>query len=493
MKLVDQVLAKVAPARALRRARERAVAGILRGYDGAKLAKRGDAWLPATTSANAEIGPAAARLRARVRDLVRNNPYAARARDVLVGNLVGTGITPQSRTGDDALDARVEGVWREAADALDADLQLDAYGLQALAAGAMIESGEVFARRRPRQAEDGLPVPMQVQLLEADHLDATRQLGRDGNDLVDGIELDLVGRRAAYWMWRRHPGEAATVSRIQLESVRVPASEIAHLYRKQRPGQLRGAPWFAPSMIAMRDLDEFFEAGLVKKKIEACFAGFVVHADQDEPAPLGPTKRDDEGARVETLEPGLLQYLRPGEDVKFAQPTSVGGDEWFVIHTLMRIAVGVGVTYHQMTGDLRQANYSSLRAGQSEFRRIVEQLQHQCLIPMHCTPVWRWVMDAAVLAGRLPRRGYPVEWTPPKFDPVDPLKDVTAEIMAIRAGLQTLHHGIQRQGYDPRELLRQIASINAEIDELGLTLTTDPRKVTDTGVAQAAPAATPEE
>jgi capsid protein len=52
-----------------------------------------------------------------------------------------------------------------------------------------------------------------------------------------------------------------------------------------------------------------------------------------------------------------------------------------------------------MTGDVRQANYSSLRAELVEFRRRVEQLQHGVIAHQLCRSRWaRWI-EAAVLAG----------------------------------------------------------------------------------------------
>ena len=66
----------------------------------------------------------------------------------------------------------------------------------------------------------------------------------------------------------------------------------------------------------------------------------------------------------------------------------------------------MGVPYTNVTGDLRQANYSSLREGKLEFRRRIEQFQHGTLVFQLCRPVWRrWLRDA-VLAGALELPGF---------------------------------------------------------------------------------------
>src|SRR5512132_807009 len=72
------------------------MAALARSYEGARVGRRTEGWVVAGTSANAEISTALLRLRDRSRDLVRNNPYGAKAVSAVVSNLVGTGILPQA-------------------------------------------------------------------------------------------------------------------------------------------------------------------------------------------------------------------------------------------------------------------------------------------------------------------------------------------------------------------------------------------------------------
>ena len=165
-------------------------------------------WIAAGTGANAEIAPALARLRDRSRDLVRNNPYAAKAVGALVSNMVGTGLLPRARAGDAEVATLADRLWSEFSATADADGLTDFAGLQALIVRSLVESGEVLVRLRERRVEDGLPVPLQLQVLEADHLDSlkTEEL-RDGGFVLQGIEFDRLGRRRAYWLYPTHPGD----------------------------------------------------------------------------------------------------------------------------------------------------------------------------------------------------------------------------------------------------------------------------------------------
>jgi lambda family phage portal protein len=259
----------------------------------------------------------------------------------------------------------------------------------------------------------------------------------------------------------------------------VPARQVLHLFERLRPGQVRGVPWFAPVMLKLRDLDAYDEAELVRKKIEACFAAFVTGVQDEET--LGRARMEPSGDRVETFEPGMIEYLEPGKDVRFASPAASGGYAEYMRMQLHAVAAGVGLTYELLTGDLSQVNYSSIRAGLIEFRRRMEALQWQLLVPGLCQPIWRRFVATAQAAGKLPEGTISAEWTPPRFEAVDPMKDIQADILAVRAGVMTLKEAIARQGYEPAQVLAEIAAINAELDALGITLDTDPRRSTRTG------------
>lgn len=484
MNWLDRTVGFFAPAAGLRRARNRcAAAALQRSYEGAKLGRRTEGWTTAGTGANAEIAPALVRLRDRSRDLVRNNPYAAKAVQAVVSNLVGTGIMPRARGDDAAVTDAADRLWTRFVATCDADGLTDFYGLQALAVRAMAESGECLIRIRERRREDGLPVPLQLQILEPDHLDTTKNGDiAGGGFIVQGVEFDALGRRRAYWLYPVHPGEAMTFRRVSLVSRRVPAESVLHLFDRLRPGQVRGVPWFSAVILKLRDLDEYDDAELVRKKIEACFAAFVTGSEDEET--LGTATTDAQGHRIETFEPGMIEYLAPGKDVKFAAPSATGGYGEYMRTQLHAIAAGVGLTYELLTGDLSQVNYSSIRAGLLEFRRRMEALQWQLLVPGLCQPVWRRFVGTAQAMGALPDAEIEAEWTAPRFEAVDPLKDVQADILAVRAGLMTLKEAIARQGYDPAQVLAEVAATNAELDRLGVILDTDPRRATRTGAAK---------
>ncbi len=484
----DRAIASLAPRTAARRMLARqAFATLARGYDGAAKGRRTEGWRATGSSADTEIGVAGALLRDRMRDLMRNSPHAAKAVAVLVNNIVGSGIMPRAASSDEALDRKVDALFERWSAECDADGQLDFYGLQTLICREMVEAGEVLVRRRPCRASDGLPVPLQLQVLEADFLDATKSGTLGGGRLVQGIEFDAVGKRRAYWLYSEHPGDAWGALRGGLDSRPVPANEIAHVYEKSRT-QARGVPWGAPVIRSLRDLDDYEVAELVRKKTEACVTA-IVFGDDEAQQGIAPAVIDADGNRVEQFEPGLIAYARGGKDIRFNQPAATGGYGEYKRASLHTIAAGFRIPYELLIGDLSQVNYSSIRAGLVEFRRHVDAVQWQLFIPMLCTLVWRWFTEGAWAAGQIPVPQVAVEWSPPRFEAVDPYKDAMADLLAIRSGTMSLAQAISRQGYSPDAVLAEIAATNARLDELGLVLDSDPRRVTKTGAVQAGEAA----
>ena len=484
MNWLDRAIGSFAPHRAIKRLQARqALESLTRGYDGAARGRRTDGWRAPGTSADTEIAVAGTLLRDRMRDLVRNNPHAAKAVSALVNNIIGSGIIPRAASGNDKLDAKVNALWEKWSSQCDADGQLDFLGLQTLACRQMIEAGEVLIRRRPRRSSDGFDVPIQLQLLESDMLDATinRDLN-DGGKIVQGIEFNQIGQRRSYWLYAQHPGDSVISSKMRLNSQPIPAVDVLHLYEKQRL-QVRGVPWGTPVMRTLRDLDDWTQAELVRKKTEACVVGIVLGADEADQG-IAPSVVDSDGNRVEQFEPGLIAYARGGKDIKFNQPaTTAGVTEWLRAQ-LHIVAAGFRMPYELLTGDLSQVNYSSIRAGLVEFRRLIDAVQWQIIIPMFCQPVWEWFVQTAWAAGQLPQPVIAVKWSPPRFEAVDPLKDSMADLMAMRSGTMTLAQAIARQGHNPDAVLAEIALMNSRIDNLGLILDSDPRHVTQTGIIQ---------
>lgn len=464
----------------LKRVRIEAAHSILeRRFEGAAGGRRNQGWRSGGADANSENAPALARLRNRARDLRRNNPYAERGISAIADNVVGYGITPRAQGATDRVQKRLKKLWHTWAEttACDADGLENFYGLQHKIAETVVESGECLIRRRRRKSSDGLPLPLQLQVLEPDYLDETKSelVGSGQNRIIQGIEFDAIGRRVAYWLFEEHPGDNHSIR--ALTSKRIPAEDVIHVFLPKRPGQARGYTWLAPIMQRMRALDEMDDALIEQAKIAACFAGFVTRDD----ASPG-TQRSE--PLIDRVEPGIIQELGIGEEITFATPPVFNGYQAYSWQGLHAVSVGLGVPYELLTGDLKGVNFSSGRMGWLHFARRVDVWQWRMLIPQFCDRAWSWFMEAQMLMGGTPEPLL-AEWTPPRRDMVDPKTEVATAKERMRLGLLTPDDAMREAGItDPDEYLERFKTFFEQADKLGLVFDFDARRISGAGQAQ---------
>ena len=453
----------------------RRIGAFVGGFDAGQGGRRLRHFQPSRAHLNTLIAAAGADITARARWLSRNNGYAVNAVESWAGNVVGAGIKPSSLIGDPDLKARVQRLWLDWTDSADAEGFTDFYGLQRRAAREVFIAGEVFFRFRPRRPEDGLPVPLQLQMIPSEMLPLTRSEPlASGGAIRQGIEFDAIGRRVAYHFLRRHPGDA-TDPGLAGETVRIPASEIVHVVDPVDAGQLRGVSRFAPAVAKLFLLDQYDDAELDRKKVAAMHALFITT-----PAPAEPfdvAESDEDGERVLDLQPGSVTMLEPGEEIQASSPADVGQTyEPFQYRTLLQVSAALGVPYAYLSNDMLKANYSNSRLALLEFRRRVEAYQHAVMVFQLCRPVWARWMDSAVMAGALDMGSYArrrgeylaCSWLPPKWDWVDPLKDARAEIEQIEAGLKSRAQALSERGYDAEQVDAEIAADRDREQRLGL-------------------------
>lgn len=445
------------------------------GLEAGAASRRLRGFVPARAHINAVLQAAGPTVLARARWLARNNPYAANAVECFAANAVGAGIVPALRGGiPPETRSAVMTLWDRWTDDADAENGADLYGLQRRVARELFIAGEAFLRFRPRRPEDGLAVPLQIELLPSEMLPADENRALGGGAVIRaGVEFDPIGRRRAYWFWRRHPNDLSPLATPQ-EKVRIPAAEVLHIVDPVEGGQIRGLSRFAPAMARLILLDQYDDAELERKKTAAMFSAFITRPSPD-PAFMGEASADEQGVALAGLQPGTMQILAPGEDIRFASPADVGQSyEAFQYRSLLAIAAALGLPYYAMSGDMVRANYSNTRAAMVEIRRRIEAFQHSVLVFQMCRPIWRAWLRAARLSEVLtldPAEWAMLEtpdWRPPKWEWVDPLKDMQAEALAVAHGFKARSDVIAAQGYDAEEVDRRIAADRARERELGL-------------------------
>lgn len=419
-------------------------------------------------------------LRARARQLVRGDSHARAAREAWTATMVGEGIKPRPLHPSKERAKEIRAVWDRFAGQCDAHGVESFYGLQELVARAEFEGGEAFIRRRPRRAGDGLAIPLQLEVIESDQLpmraDHLRSAAGPLDRLEAGIEVDAVGRRVAYHFYKRHPRDGSTWFAETIDTTRVPAGDVLHVYAPERPGQLRGASRLAPVIETLWQKRQYFVAEVDRAALASRLTGFSTRpANPDDPngTPVGAVDETaDTGGPNPTaagtaqidIDPGTISVLEPGEEIKLYEPNVPGqAFEDFVDAILHTAAAGARVPYELMTGDLRDVNFSSIRAGLRQFAREVRMAQRRHS-QQFFGRVWEWFIDAAFLAGELKDSRWPanradylaVAWFPPRIEFVDPAKEMASYETAVDNGFMARRQVIEEMGYDPEVVDRMI-------------------------------------
>jgi lambda family phage portal protein len=470
--------------------------GATQGLEAGAGARRLRNFQPGAAHVNTLIAMAGGTVTERARWLVRNNAYAINAVDWWGSAVVGPGITPSWTTSDPALKKALRAAWDDWTDEADAEGLTDFYGLMRRGVRELFITGEVFFRLRYRRPEDGLTVPLQLQMLPSEMLDRNdnRTLG-NGNVVRQGIEFDRIGRRVAYHFWRIHPADITEQGAGSGQKTVVPASEVLHLLDPVEAGQLRGLSRFSNVTVQLFTLDQYDDAELERKKTAALFAGFITRKssaiDLTDPEVGMPIEAGSlvghnggppmDGVQVAGLEAGTMQVLADDEDVKFSEPADVGGNyEAFQFRSLLRIAVGLGVPYHGLTGDMTRGNFGNTRASSLDAKRRTEAFQFSVVVFGFCRRVaLAWTAQAALVGAvpgmsaeayaRAPRAFNRIRWMPPPWQWVDPLKDMQANVLAVDNGFIARSEVMEANGYDAEETDERRAVDQEREKRLGLT------------------------
>jgi len=442
---------------------------------------RSRAWRPGGWGPAAAVDYSLNGLIRQSRDLMRQNGDAATIRARLTANVIGAGIVAEIP------DAAVRKAWRDWCGVAAIDGTLDWHGIQAQVMDALVEAGEVLVRRRILDDEPG--VPLRLQVLESEYLVLEKnEITPDGGYIRQGVEFDAEGRRVAYWIYPIHPQDIIP-GQYNALPIRVPAGEILHIFRPDRPGQIRGVPWLSAVMAALKELGDYKDAELVRKKVSALFTAFVENPypdglDAEDVKKLFPHSPTDD---VVAMEPGTVQVLDPGQKVTFAAPADVGGQyNDFMKVQYRAIAAATGILYEQMTGDYSSGNDRLYRAAFNEFRRRVRMVQHHIIIHQLCQGVGRWWWTLAQLTGAIPLSAIldALSWVPEAWPYINPVQDVAAKVAEVRAGFTSRTRVVGERGHNAADVDAETAADRQRADSMGLVYDTDPKQVDDQGQAQ---------
>jgi lambda family phage portal protein len=473
-------------------------------------------WSASNEAINTTLTRELKTLRARSRWLEHNNPYMIGAINQLVNYCVGTGFELQMNvrktelvdgeyvvTDMDNFNDYVESLFSDWSE----DVSINAPGtspdsfaeIQRVCARRLIVDGEILVHTVYDKSNG--TTPLYLELIDADNLD-TNQTEYNGNPIVLGVEVDKnTWRPVAYWVFStvdQHPSRPSKIN-----SVRVSAEDMIHVYKKHFPNQLRGIPFAAGVTQRFYDIDSYNESQMIRNKIAAAF-GVLLKNASDQGNILTDSNASDslddetgfpvdaEGNILATVAPGMIGRLPEGVEPFQINPTSPENTyQMFLGEQLKAIGAGteIGLSYTSLTRDTTKTTFAGGRQAENMDMQGYRPFM-QFLSQKECTPVFNRWFDLAVLSGALTAPGYefnPRFWRRHKWMPggwsrgINPLQEENAREKSMKNYITTLADEAAWNGKDWKTQLRIAAKIQRERERLGLP---DPTEKGPAGAAR---------
>lgn len=454
---------------------KRTAASVFTGAGGSRLTLD---WVAPILSPDQECRGNLRLLRARGRELARNNPIGRHFLNMLSANVIGqAGIRYQSLVRDSngeidrETNKRIEAGWTEWCKKgnCTVDGKLSFRALQDLALRTEAMDGETFVRKvRGFDNKWGFA----LQTIDADQVDHlfSRPPGNKQAEIRLGIEVDSWGKPIAYWVNPGHPSDFGG----SLLRDRIDASQIVHLFDPYRVNQTRGLTWFHAVMMSLKMLDGYMESEIVAARVSAAKMAVLECTDPaayDQPDP-------DRPYRLEA-NPGVIESIPPGYTLKpFTPDHPSNAFENFVKTNLRWVASGLGASYNALANDLQGVNYSSLRSGllieRDRWKVVQKHVAEDFMQPIFEEWLSMSLLTGALKLGSRDAERYSTgKWIPRGWQWVDPYKETQAAVMGIAAALQTRDQVIADRGGDYEEVFEQLAEEDKVAEQFGIELHAD--------------------
>jgi len=437
------------------------------------------AWL---TTGNYELFHAQRVIRARLRDLERNNPHVKSFLRELKANVLGfhgikLACTVPMQKGPNLnvkLNSAVKDAWAKFR-------KMDSYEVRQLFNGIEIDKqilqrlavdGEVVIQFIRGPAADN-KFNFALQILECDFLDIFYNAQLGANRVCMGVEMNYFAKPVAYHVidWPQTDMFATNYAQPRR---RIPAKDILHVFIPDRLTQCRGMSWFAANAVDLRTLDLFEQYTLVAHR---CFAAKMgVIETQLGAQPYEGQGKTEAGETINELQAGVIEEMPYGKTLKFFDPQVPGAAYGeFRKNHLRKIAAGLGIVYNTLASDYESYNYSSARAAKDVENEWWRELQGFYADHVLARIFSEW-LPYAILSNAIDGASITqidtiienTEWSPRGFAYVDPTKEVQTSLNGIDGGLTSRRRELAERGIEYEPFLDELARDKELEKERGL-------------------------
>lgn len=448
------------------------------------------AYNPIKSSAQADVDVNLSTLRARSSDLYCNTPIGAAALNTPRNAVIGAGLRLSPKIDYLALGMTQEAAkeWQRNtrrefslwAESVDCDLyrKHNFYDLQDIVYLNYLIDGDAWAAFKYRKPIGNNPYCLKLQLFEASRVcnpDSCSNLGMasyetivmrnpaNGNDIINGVEIDRDGAVVAYWIANKVPydlvntGKQLFWARVEAFGKRTGRPNVLQISHEERPEQYRGVPYLAPVIEVIKQVCRYTNAELMAAVIKAYFAIFLTSKDANTSDIYDALDAaGDKGMSFEekreilngiNIDMGSINLLPDGVDVKAIDGSrTMSTFEPFTSTLLTQIGAANNVSADVIMSRF-QASYSASRAALMQAAATFKT-RRTWFVRDFCQPVYEAWLAEAVAIGRIKAPGFSddpkitkawcrAEWFGPTMGLLDPVKEITSAALKRKYGFST--------------------------------------------------------
>ncbi len=448
-------------------------------------------------------------LRQRARMLYMASPIATSAIKTNRTNVIGVGLQLKSRIDRETLgmdQAAAEAwqkkaeaefaLWAERKRACDATGVNDFYAMQQLALASWLVSGDTFAVLKQYDPTQIMPYSLRIHIIEADRVATPTAAGiltpmaittgkaENGNAIYDGVEVDANGMIVAYHIRNTYPLEIGKEStkwaRVLAYGEETGLPNILQMMDSERPDQYRGVSYLAQVIEPLLQLRRYTESELTAAVVESFFTAFIKSEAGTDDVPFNEvgssTPEVSRDPNEYEMGPGQVNIMEPGEDVTFADPKRpASGFSNFARSICEQVGAALEIPADLLLKSFN-ASYSASRAALLEAWKSFK-MRREWFANDFCRPVYEVWMAEAVARGRIMAPGFFTnpqlraaylgsEWIGPSQGQLDPVKEITAEILAVGEGFTTREQStIRLNGGQWEDNIEQLKRENEKLAE----------------------------
>jgi lambda family phage portal protein len=396
--------------------------------------------------------------RERSRMEAANNSWYSGMLRTAANHIIGTGPRLQILTTDPVVNQRIERAWRRW-------VRLTGFNQKLKT---IIETywrdGEVFGMRAMRPALE--PISLDIRIYEPDQVAQPYWHILDPS-LEDGKRVDNLGNPIEYWIYDHHPGDLNIGHVNLLAGDWYRADDVFHLFRAERPGQLRGFPRCAPAIDWLAHLRRFAKATLSAAESAALWGVFIKTTSSQ----LAPAASPRDFITMD-FERNCMNFLPEGWEPQQLKPEHPAtSNESFQKTELTYFARCANMPYSLAAGTSRDSNFASAKMDIKNLWQPEVESEQDATEVIVLETVFRWWLEEAVFAEGVLDGAPPIDqiehqWHWPPIPQADETDVATAAATRMSTGQSTPSREASLMGWDwETEAKRAAADLGISTEE----------------------------